>query len=304
MKKLIKSLALGSIFALCIQTTSFASEWVSDQNGWKYKMDNGNFLYDNWHGENGKSYFLGRDYYLVTNMWIPHGTWYYVGADGAALQNTVTPDGYTVDSNGNCLDQNGEIIEVTFEESQQYWDNYYANKNNDNSVSNIENSNDSKTGWRKNESGWWYENEDGTYPRSTWKSIDGKEYYFGADSYLYVGRVTPDGYYVDESGAKTDRDASEGIIPHDYIGLWRNSRGNAFAYNIEELIINADGTASYTFTSKISNDEPLVIEDTGYISIVEGGFILKGNNRKDVKYVFNPTSGKLVSGKSEFKKVK
>lgn len=305
MKKTLKSIIIGSVFALCIQTTAFAGEWVSDQNGWKYKMDNGSFLTYNWHGENGKSYFLGSDSYLITNSWVPHGTWYYVGADGAALIDTITPDGYVVDSNGNCLDSNGKIINVTFEETRQYWDNYYTNKNNENSVPKaVENSNESKSGWRKNEHGRWYENEDGTYPVSIWKNIDGKEYYFGADSYLYVGRVTPDGYYVDESGAKTNRDTSVGIIPHEYIGLWRNSRGDAFTYTIEELKINADGTADYSFTSKINNNAPLVIEYTGYISIDEGGFILKGTDRKEAKYVLNSTSGKLVSGNSEFKKVK
>ncbi|MDY2713475.1 MAG: hypothetical protein SOV73_09145 [Candidatus Faecivivens sp.] len=28
------------------------------------------------------------------------GKWYYFGTDGAMLSDTMTPDGYTIDSNG------------------------------------------------------------------------------------------------------------------------------------------------------------------------------------------------------------
>lgn len=39
-------------------------------------------------------------------------------------------------------------------------------------------------GWKQNEKGWWYVDEDGTYARRAWRQIDGKWYYFASDGYL------------------------------------------------------------------------------------------------------------------------
>jgi len=57
--------------------------------------------------------------------------------------------------------------------------------------------------WVQNETGWWYDMQDGTWPAAAWKWIGGKCYYFDQDGYCYMnpGRPTPDGYYVDSTGA-------------------------------------------------------------------------------------------------------
>lgn len=55
-------------------------------------------------------------------------------------------------------------------------------------------------GWKENETGLWYDNGDGTYPVNQWKEIDGKQYYFGEDGYMYRECYTPDGYWVDING--------------------------------------------------------------------------------------------------------
>lgn len=57
--------------------------------------------------------------------------------------------------------------------------------------------------WQQNETGWWYQNDDGTYPNSGWQWIDGKCYYFTPEGYCLTGTTTPDGYTVDASGAWT-----------------------------------------------------------------------------------------------------
>ena len=71
--------------------------------------------------------------------------------------------------------------------------------------------------WKRNDRGWWYEEANGSYPTATWKLINNKWYYFdgigymaesrwignyyvGADGAMLVSTVTPDGYYVDETG--------------------------------------------------------------------------------------------------------
>ena len=72
--------------------------------------------------------------------------------------------------------------------------------------------------WKRNNVGWWWEDANQSYPRSKWRLIDHKWYYFhssgymahdqwiggkyyvGEDGDMYVNRVTPDGYMVDGSG--------------------------------------------------------------------------------------------------------
>lgn len=41
--------------------------------------------------------------------------------------------------------------------------------------------------WKKNDSGWWYEADDGTYPTSKWMYIDGYRYYFDEKGYAVTG---------------------------------------------------------------------------------------------------------------------
>ena len=69
-----------------------------------------------------------------------------------------------------------------------------------------------KTGWMRDEdyNGWFYfDPERGM--QTGWVLIDGKWYYFhptsdGRKGILYVGRLTPDGYYVDENGVWDGKD--------------------------------------------------------------------------------------------------
>ena len=57
--------------------------------------------------------------------------------------------------------------------------------------------------WQQDKKGYWYVKDDGSYPTNAWMTIDGKEYYFAADGYMLANTVTPDGFTVDASGAKT-----------------------------------------------------------------------------------------------------
>lgn len=61
-----------------------------------------------------------------------------------------------------------------------------------------------KTGWQKNDRGWWYVHEDGSYTTSAWEKIDGKWYYFDEEGYMLESKWVYDGgnaYYVGGSGA-------------------------------------------------------------------------------------------------------
>ena len=64
--------------------------------------------------------------------------------------------------------------------------------------------------WEEDAKGWWYKNNDGSYPRGTWFTFatTGKQYYFDNDGYLLVNTTTPDGYKVGPDGAYLDSDPS------------------------------------------------------------------------------------------------
>ena len=58
-------------------------------------------------------------------------------------------------------------------------------------------------GWKQNKTGWWWEEDNGSYPTNSWKNIGGTWYYFDGNGYMVTGWVKLSGgwYYLTESGA-------------------------------------------------------------------------------------------------------
>ena len=85
--------------------------------------------------------------------------------------------------------------------------------------------------WRQDGNGWWYQNSDGSYPRSNWQWIDANEdhiaycYYFNNDGYCLLNQETPDGYRVSSSG--------EWIIAD--VGLPETKIVNTLGVNLDAL---------------------------------------------------------------------
>lgn len=59
--------------------------------------------------------------------------------------------------------------------------------------------------WKKNSTGWWYQEDDNTYPINTWQRINSKWYYFNSYGYMSTGWIQEDNvwYYLNTSGAMT-----------------------------------------------------------------------------------------------------
>lgn len=61
--------------------------------------------------------------------------------------------------------------------------------------------------WQQNEKGYWWQNNDGSYPTSRWVLLDGNSdgiaeyYYFDENGYLLTDTQTPDYRSVDQNGA-------------------------------------------------------------------------------------------------------
>ena len=62
--------------------------------------------------------------------------------------------------------------------------------------------------WKSDNNGWWYQSDDGSYPKNTWQWIDGNKdgvsesYYFNENGYLLTN-TTKDGCTVNGDGAWT-----------------------------------------------------------------------------------------------------
>ena len=61
----------------------------------------------------------------------------------------------------------------------------------------------SAASWRKNSVGWWYEEDNGSYPANQWKQINGNWYWFNKNGYMATGWQYIGGkwYYFQTSGA-------------------------------------------------------------------------------------------------------
>lgn len=57
-------------------------------------------------------------------------------------------------------------------------------------------------GWNQDVNGWWYQNEDGSYPTNAWMYINDKWYLFGMDGYMLTGWQKKNGreYYLNSNG--------------------------------------------------------------------------------------------------------
>lgn len=59
------------------------------------------------------------------------------------------------------------------------------------------------TGWQKNDTGWWYVHEDGSYTTDDWEQIDGKWYHFDKEGYMQSNRWiigAKTSYYLGNNG--------------------------------------------------------------------------------------------------------
>ena len=126
--------------------------WIQSGNRWWYRHADGSYTKNNWEAINGTWYYFDGAGWMVTGWLKLSGTWYYMNASGAMVTDTWIGDNY-VDGSGAWVQGKTR--------AQAYW--------------------------VQNNGGWLYVQEDGSYAKSTWKTIDGKEYYFGADGYMVTG---------------------------------------------------------------------------------------------------------------------
>ena len=103
-------------------------------------------------------------------------------------------------------------------------------------------------GWQKDNVGWWYQNDDGTYPKKEWRWLDGNGdgiaecYYFNPSGYCVMNAMTPDGYSVNVDGAWVVN------------GVVQTQKSSKKAYSEEELLASITRRSPYIVREKIVAD--------------------------------------------------
>ena len=105
------------------ETPAKKAEWIKSGSRWWYKHADGSYTTNGWEKINGTWYYFDQAGWMATGWVKDNGTWYYLDASGAMqtgwkyvgshwyylngsgalLVNTTTPDGYTVNGNGELV---------------------------------------------------------------------------------------------------------------------------------------------------------------------------------------------------------
>ena len=77
--------------------------WVKENGTWYYLNDSG-AMQTGWVKENGIWYYLNQSGSMETGWFTVSDKWYYANESGALAINTTTPDGYTVNADGEWVE--------------------------------------------------------------------------------------------------------------------------------------------------------------------------------------------------------
>lgn len=146
-------------------------------------------------------------------------------------------------------------------------------------------------GWKNNETGWWYENDDGSYVQNSWKTVDGKEYYFGSDGYMVSNTTTPDGRKVGADGALIKTVSSSNItytadsVTNELVISDYTYESYGTTHHIFELTNNSQATLEVRIneTAKDSSGNIIGAGSTEERDIPAGCTVFINNYLNDVK---------------------
>ena len=136
--------------------------WIKDQESWYFMDDKGVMFNQTWLHQGGSWYAFKSSGAMISADWLyDNGSWYYL-KDSGSMATGWLKDGGT-------------------------W--YY-----------LKYSGSMATGWVKDNGSWYYLKDSGAMATG-WIKDNGKWYYLASSGNMLRNTYTPDGYYVDGSGA-------------------------------------------------------------------------------------------------------
>ena len=136
--------------------------WVKDKGTWYFMNDKGVMFNQTWLHQGSNWYAFKSSGAMIASDWLyDNGSWYYLSNSGAMATGWVKDSGS--------------------------W--YY-----------LSNSGAMATGWVKDSGSWYYLKDSGAMATG-WVKDGGQWYYLDSNGKMLHNTYTPDGYYVDASGA-------------------------------------------------------------------------------------------------------
>ena len=186
--------------------------WLKDNTGWWYRNTDGTYPRNQWQYIDGNWYHFDQNGYMQTG-WLQLGnTWYYLKPSGAMAigWEKVGGDWYYLNSSGAMqtgwlqLGNTWYYLKSSGAMASNEWVDggvYYVDANG----IYIPGKTQTTGSWQKDNTGWWYRNADGSYPRNKWEEINSKWYHFNTSGYMETGWITTEDlwYHLAESGELT-----------------------------------------------------------------------------------------------------
>ena len=163
-----------------------AESWINRKNGddetWYYQKQ-GQLVQNAWVKDNGNWYFMNDKGVMFNQTWLYQGgNWYAFKPSGAMIASDWLYDNHS----WYYLKDSGAMATGWMKDSGSW---YYLNK-----------SGSMATGWVKDSGSWYYLNNSGSMATG-WVKDSGSWYYLASSGKMLHNTYTPDGYYVDASGA-------------------------------------------------------------------------------------------------------
>lgn len=159
-----------------------AESWLKSKHNWYYQKQ-GQLVKDAWVKDRGTWYFMDDKGVMFNQTWLHQGgSWYAFKSSGAMISADWLYD------NGSWyyLKDSGSMATGWLKDGGTW---YY-----------LEDSGSMATGWVKDKGSWYYLKDSGAMATG-WIKDNGKWYYLASSGNMLSNTRTPDGYYVDASGA-------------------------------------------------------------------------------------------------------
>ena len=156
--------------------------WIKDQGSWYFMDDKGVMFNQTWLHQGGSWYAFKSSGAMISADWLyDNGSWYYL-KDSGSMATGWLKDGGT----WYYLKDSGSMA-TGWVKDKGSW--YY-----------LKDSGAMATGWIKDNGSWYYLKDSGAMATG-WIKDNGKWYYLASSGNMLSNTRTPDGYYVDASGA-------------------------------------------------------------------------------------------------------
>ena len=126
--------------------------------------------------------------------------------------------------------------------------------------------------WQRDSRGWWYQNDNGSYPRSTWQQIDGawycfdgagymlhdtwiNGYYVGSDGKMLKNTITGDGFMVNGEGQYIPGSGDYINGTYKWVGNELRHRGTKHSFSPPDSPENG-----YTITMRRTSDRTIKVD--------------------------------------------